>query len=458
MTKKKTQDLHLLTARELVPALAEGAISAVDLASACLQRVAEREPIVQAFETLDPDYVLEQAALLDDWRLKGRLLGPLHGIPVALKDIIDTGDMPTQNGLVQDAGRRARDASIVEKLRAAGALIFGKTTTTEAAYYQPAKTRNPHNVAHTPGGSSAGSAAAIADFMVPLAVGTQTNGSIIRPASFCGVVGFKPGFGQIARTGILKAAPSLDQVGTFTRSVFDAALLADVLCGHDGVDESVVPMPAPQLARIAAEKVPVRPVFAFVAPPGWNDAPPDARAAFAELCDILGDQIDVVELPAIFDECLKMQQVVMAVEMSRHLGHYGEGGAPISEHLRKIIADGRAISAHDYLAARDWQGVLRSGLDQVFSRYNAILTPATYGEAPASLAQTGDPRACTLWSFTGLPAVTLPLLVGASALPIGVQLVGEKNKDGHLLRTANWLVDSLNGTESQGRAEGERDA
>lgn len=443
MAREKTRNLHLLTASELIPALSEGSVGAVDVAKACLQRIEEREAEVRAFETLDPDYVLERAAELDKLRQSGRAIGPLHGVPVALKDIIDTGDMPTQNGLAHDEGRRARDASIVRKLRAAGALVIGKATTTEGAYYKPAKTRNPHNPAYTPGGSSAGSAAAVADFMVPLAIGTQTNGSVIRPASFCGVVGFKPGFGQIARTGILKVAPSLDQVGTFARSVGDAALLADVLCGDDGIDESVSPAPAPRFAETAASGVPVKPVFAFIAPPGWQDAPADARAAFSELLDTLGDRVDTVELPSIYDECLKMIQVIMAVEMSQNLGKYAEAKEPVSDHLRKIVEDGKKISAHDYLAARDWQGVLLSGIEEILGRYDAILTPATYGQAPKSLENTGDPRACSLWSFTGVPAVSLPLLAGSEGMPIGVQLIGAKYEDGRLLRTANWLIKTL---------------
>lgn len=439
----KNQDLHLLTATELVSAAVEGSVTAVEIAKACLARVAARDAEVGAFQYIDPDYVLAQAARLDEARVNGKPLGPLHAIPVALKDIIDTSDMPTENGLQHDEGRRARDASIVRKLRAAGAIIFGKTTTTEGAYYQPTRTRNPHNPAFTPGGSSAGSAAAVADFMVPLAVGTQTNGSVIRPASFCGVVGFKPGFGQIARTGILKVAPSLDQVGTFARSIADAALLADVLVGEDGVDESVVPAPSPKFLKTAEGRVPVEPIFAFIAPPGWEDAPADAKAAFEELLEFLGGRVDIVPLPVIYEECQKMIRVIMAVEMSQNLGKYAEQAAPISEHLQTIIKEGKTISAHDYLAAREWQNVLRGGLDEIMRRYDAVLTPSTLGQAPKTLENTGDPRACSLWSFTGLPAVSLPLLVGADGMPVGVQLVGGKGEDGQLLRTASWLIKAL---------------
>ena len=437
------RDLHLMPATDLAEAIADGRLTSLEVAKACLARISERDGEVGAFTYIDHEYALEQATRLDEIRARGLPLGPLHGVPVAIKDIIDTGDMPTQNGLAHDEGRKSRDATVTRRLRAAGALILGKTTTTEAAYYHPTKTRNPHNLEHTPGGSSAGSAAAVADFMVPLAVGTQTNGSVIRPSSFCGVVGFKPGFGQIARTGVLKCSPALDQVGAIARTVNDAALLTDVLVGDDGVDDSVPPAPAPRLAETAASDMPVKPLFAFISPPDWVDAPQDARDGFAEICNILGDQIDIVPLPAIYDECIKMHRVVMAVDMSRNLSKYADAKEPISDQLSSIIDEGKEISAHDYLAARDWQGVLSSGIEEIMERYDAILTPASYGEAPKDLDQTGDPRACTLWSFTGVPAVTLPLLVGANDLPIGVQLVSAKHEDGRLLRVANWLIKTL---------------
>ena len=441
------QDLHLMSATDLCEAIADGRLTSVEVAKACLARITERDGEVQAFAFIDHDYVLEQATRLDEIRARGLPLGPLHGVPVALKDIIDTGDMPTENGLAHDEGRRSRDASITRRLRGAGALLLGKTTTTEGAYYEPTKTRNPHNLDYTPGGSSAGSAAAVADFMTPLAVGTQTNGSVIRPASFCGVVGFKPGFGQIARTGVLKICPSLDQIGAFARTVNDAALLSDVLVGDDGVDDSVLPAPSPRFAETAKSEMPVKPLFAFIAPPDWVDAPQDARDGFAELCNILGDQIDIVPLPAIYDGCVSMHRVVMAVEMSRNLSKYADANEPISDHLSSIIEEGKGVSAHDYLAARDWQDVLSSGIEEIMERYDAILTPASYGEAPKTLDQTGDPRACTLWSFTGVPAVTLPLLVGNNDMPIGVQLVSAKHEDGRLLRVANWLIKTLSAAE-----------
>lgn len=437
-----------LSAVELAKQIADGSISVVEVAKTFLAQIEDVDAKVQAFQHLNIEHVLAVANKMDEMRVSGRSLGPLHGVPVAVKDIIDTLDFPTENGLAADKGRRAeKDAFLVSKLRAAGALIIGKTVTTEAAYYQPSKTRNPHNLEHTPGGSSSGSAASVAAQMVPLSVGSQTNGSVIRPASFCGVVGFKPGYGQIARTGVLKLSSSLDQMGVFARSVEDAALLADVLIGADGEDESVPFAAHPRLQETAISKPPVRPALAFAPAPDWDEkANGDAKEAFSELVGAIGD-VDNVPLPQVYAECMTMHGVVMATEMSRNLSKYGEGEAPISDHLKKIIEDGRAVSAHDYLAAKDWQYVFLSGLEEVFERYDAIITPASYGEAPKDLSHTGDPGACSLWTYCGLPAITLPLLMSENEMPIGVQLIGPRGEDGRLLRTANWLVNMLSSQE-----------
>ena len=271
--------LLALSAVDLRDRLASGAVRAVEYVDACLALIAEREPVVRAWAWLDADFARAQARALDARRQSGAAIGPLHGVPVALKDIIDTKGIPTENGTPVDAGRvPGADAALVARLRAAGAIILGKTVTTEAAFMHPGATTNPHNPGHSPGGSSQGSAAAVAAGMVPLAVGTQTGGSVIRPASFCGVVGFKPSFGMIGRTGILPQSPFLDTVGVFARSVPDAALLAEVLSGHDVGDPATDPAPTPRLLATAQAKVPVTPMFAFVRLPGYGDAAPDCAA------------------------------------------------------------------------------------------------------------------------------------------------------------------------------------
>lgn len=433
-------DITTLSATEIAKKIADKTLNSVDVVAAFLARIDARELNVGAFVYLDRDYALEQAARCDEARRRGVVSGRLHGVPVAVKDIIDTGDMPTQNGLALDQGRRAKDAFVVRQLRAAGAVILGKTTTTEAAYYHPTKTRNPHNLAHTPGGSSAGSAASVADRMVPLAIGSQTNGSVIRPAAFCGVVGFKPGRGQIARTGALKLSPTLDQLGTFANSIEDAALLADVLTGSDDVDESVLPAAASQFQRATREGLRASPSFAFVLPPDWEEKAPDfARAAFSDLCDRLDGQVERVDMPLVSKEGLAMHWTVMAVEMSHNLARYGRADKPISDHLRLIIDKGAAVTAGDYLAALDFRRQLFDDTASLFTRYDAILTPSSFGAAPASLENTGDPACCSLWTLAATPAISLPLLKDENNMPMGVQLVGPRGGDSRLLQIAVWL-------------------
>jgi Asp-tRNA(Asn)/Glu-tRNA(Gln) amidotransferase A subunit family amidase len=245
-------DLAEMTALDARERMLAGEFKASDLTEALLKRIAEKEPEIGAFAFLDEALVRQRAKAVDDHRGTGRAVGALHGLAVGVKDIIDTADMPTENGTPIDAGRRpGKDATIVQRLRAAGAVVIGKTVTTELAFFGPGRTRNPRNLAHTPGGSSSGSAAAVAAGMIPLAIGTQTNGSVIRPASFCGVVGFKPSHGLIPRTGILHHHPALDTVGVFARTVADAALLADAIAGYDPIDADTRIMPPPKLLDTA---------------------------------------------------------------------------------------------------------------------------------------------------------------------------------------------------------------
>lgn len=434
-----------LTALALREQLASGTVSAADVTRACLQRIAERDPGIQAWSALDEQYALIQAEALDARRQAGMPIGPLHGLPVGIKDIIDTQDLPTENGTVLDAGRRPdQDAWLVSRLRAAGAVILGKTVATECAYLAPGKTRNPHDPARTPGGSSSGSAAAVASGMVPLAVGTQTGGSVIRPASYCGIVGFKPSFGLIPRSGVLRTSRRLDTVGTFGRSIEDAALLADVLAGHDPADPDTAPAAAPQLLETALSEPPVRPLLAFVKTPAWSGIEADCAEGFGELAAALGDPCDEVELPPVFAEGAAAHRRIMLAEIAHNLRHYyGRGADRLTEQTRAAIEEGREITAADYLASLDWREPLYSGLEEIFDRYDAILTPAVAGEAPLGLESTGSASFNVLWSLTGVPAITLPLLSGAHGLPVGVQLIGQRGNDGRLLRTARWLANTL---------------
>ncbi len=432
--------------------LAAGELRAIELAEACLARIGEVDDVIHAWAFLDRDHVLKRAERLDRQRKAGRPVGPLHGLPVGVKDIIDTADMPTGNGTPIDAGRRPRrDAAVVARLRAAGALVMGKTVTTEMAYFTPGKTRNPHDPGRTPGGSSSGSAAAVASGMVPLAIGTQTAGSVIRPAAFCGVFGFKPTHGTIPRTGILQLSAELDTVGTFATTLQGAALLAETLQGHDPEDADTRIEAPHRLLDDCRSALPLRPLFAFVKQPAWEMAEPTTAEAFADLADVLGDLCDEVELPEQFANGAAAQNRLMLTGFARNLrGYFERAGEGLSPRMREAIEEGRAITAEDYLSARDWREVLNAGLERIFDRYDAILTPAAAGEAPTGEA-TGDPAFCRLWSLCGTPAVSLPLLTGPAGMPLGVQLVGRRGWDGRLLRTARWLVEHLKAQASEER-------
>ena len=434
-----------LTLTEAAADIREGRVTSSELVSACLQRIDEADGQVQAWAFLDRDHALRQANAADDLRKEGKATGPLHGVPIGIKDIFDTGDLPTELGSPLWAGRTPRrDAAAVAMLRAAGAIIMGKTVTTEYAYSHPGKTRNPHDPERTPGGSSSGSAAAVAASMVPGAIGSQTNGSVIRPASFCGVVGFKPTHGLIPRSGALLLSRALDHVGVFARSVEDAALLAETMVGFDAEDADTRPTARPPFAAVAASEPPLPPRFAFVRTPAWPQGEPVLAPAFAELVEALGEAASEVELGSSFDRAIELHRIVMDVEMAHNLHRdYERGGDKLSPALRALIERGRAYPAIDYTRALAGASALNAMLDDVFNEYDAILTPAAPGEAPRGLDRTGNPAFCTMWTYLGTPAVTLPLLQGENGLPIGVQLVGRRGNDARLLRTARWLADTI---------------
>lgn len=421
--------------------LASGALRAVDLTEAALARIAEVEPQVQAWAWLDPDLARHQARALDAHRASGRPIGPLHGLPVGVKDIVDTARIPTENGTVIDAGRvPAADAAVVERLKAAGAVIVGKTVTTELALFHPGKTQNPAAPGHTPGGSSSGSAAAVAAGMVPFAIGTQTAGSVIRPAAFCGTVGFKPSFGSISRRGVLAQAPTLDTVGVLAADVAGAAMLADVLFGYDPADRATSLAPPPRLLEIARSKPPLPPVFAMVRTPFWDRASEDSAAAFDELAAMLGDQCFAVDLPPLFAQADAMRQCIQFAELAKcYYAYERRGAAQLSPAMRGVIERGNATPARDYIAALDWREIMNAALDEIFQRCDAILTPSAPGAAPAGLENSGDPIFNGLWTLAGTPAVTLPLFATEGGLPMGLQLVGRRGDDARLLRSAAWL-------------------
>jgi Asp-tRNA(Asn)/Glu-tRNA(Gln) amidotransferase A subunit family amidase len=437
------ENLHSLSASEAARLIREGVITSEQLVEACLARVREVDEQVQAWTFLDPDYALAQARAADAWRSEGRATGPLHGVPVGIKDIFDTADMPTENGSVLYSGRTpSRDATAVSMLRAAGAVIMGKTVTTEFAYFSPGKTRNPHNPEHTPGGSSSGSAAAVAAGMVPLALGSQTNGSTIRPAAYCGVIGFKPTHGLISRQGILTLSRTLDHVGLFARTIEDIALLAEQLVGYDERDLDTRPRARIPFVAVAAEEPPLPPMFAFVKTPYWERVDEDTKEGFAELIEQLGEQVEEIELLPSAIDAWQLHRTIMEAEMAANLEReWDKGRDRLSEQLRAQLERGHNVRAIDYQRALSRIAPIHEGFVELFEqRYDAILTLAATGAAPRGLSSTGDPVFCTLWTLCGMPAISLPLLQSANELPLGVQLVGPRDGDARLLRTARWLA------------------
>lgn len=439
------EQLNWLTATQAAQGIRDGLFSSEDLVQACINQIEVKEPEVQAWAFFDAEHALAQAKQADGNRAAGMPLGPLHGVPVGIKDIIDTGDMPTEDGTPLHAGRNPwHDAKVVDLLRRAGAIIMGKTVTTEMATYTPGKTRNPHNPAHTPGGSSSGSAAAVATGMVPLALGTQTNGSLIRPASYCGVFGFKPTRGLISRQGILRQSERLDQVGGFARTIEDVALLGEVLAAYDADEPGMLPRADIPMSRVCSEEPPFAPKLALIKTPWWNQLDEDTREGFGELVEHLRDSVGEFALPDSAAAVLDWHQSIMEADLAANYEtEYERGADKLSAPLREQLARGSAVTAVDYLRALARIPVVTDALDEIFDRYDAIITPAASGAAPVGLASTGNPMYCTLWTFCGMPAISLPILQSGDGMPVGVQLVGRVGDDARLLRTARWLVDAV---------------
>lgn len=434
-----TEDLVERRAGDLAALLRRGDVTASDLAAACLARIDAREPEIEAWAYLDRDRVRADAAALDARRASGAPLGALHGLPVGVKDIFDTIDMPTENGTPAHRGRQpGADATMVARLRAAGALIMGKTVTSELAVYTAGPTRNPHDLTRTPGGSSSGSAAAVAVGMVPLALATQTNGSTIRPASYCGVVGYKPSLGILPRTGILKQSTLLDQPGLMARDLAGVALLADALAGPDPADEMSLPALASLADAVAAPLA--APRFAFVRGPYWNQADDTTRAAVEAFVADLGGAIETVELPPEFDAAADLHRTIMAAGIAEAFAPlYASSREMLSPIVSGIIEDGRNVAATEFIAALSGRERLRAIFAELFGPYDAIVTAAALGIAPKRVGGTGNPIMATTWTLMGAPALSLPLLTGPENMPLGVQLVGNLRSDIQLLRAAAWL-------------------
>ncbi len=421
--------LHELGAAQAAALLQRRELKAEDLVRACLERVAARDDDIHAFTHVDAVSALAQARALD----AGPVRGPLHGLPLGVKDLFDTTDLPTAYGSALYAHHRpAADAASVTLCREAGAVVLGKTVTTEFAYFTPGPTVNPHNALHTPGGSSSGSAAAVADHMVPLALGTQTAGSIIRPAAYCGVVGYKPSLGRVVHAGVKSLSPTLDVIGGFGRSVEDAALLGAVLTGDLRLMENHLH---------GALRIGLFPS------PSWPEADVDTQKAWAQAIQALAKNSDHCQDQALvqdFGELIQLQKDVMSYEMARSLSFERlRHREALSPALQTLLDTGMTISGAQHAANLQRTADWRLRIDALFERHDVLLTPSTTGAAPEGLAATGDPLFCRSWSLLGLPAVHLPLMRNAKGLPVGLQLVGRMGEDHKLLAAARHIHDKL---------------
>lgn len=424
-----TPKLHELGAAQAAALLQRRELKAEDLVRACLERVAARDDDLHAFTHVDAVSALAQARALD----AGPVRGPLHGLPLGVKDLFDTTDLPTAYGSPVYAHHRpAADAASVTLCREAGAIVLGKTVTTEFAYFTPGPTVNPHNALHTPGGSSSGSAAAVADLMVPLALGTQTAGSIIRPAAYCGVVGYKPSLGRVVHAGVKSLSPTLDVIGGFGRNVEDAALLGAVLTGDLRLMENHLH---------GALRIGLFPS------PSWSEADADTQKAWEQATQALAKNSDHCQDQALvqdFGELIQLQKDVMSYEMARSLSFERlRHREALSPALQALLDTGMAIPGAQHAANLQRTADWRLRVDALFERHDVLLTPSTTGAAPEGLAATGDPLFCRSWSLLGLPAVHLPLMRNAKGLPVGLQLVGRMGEDHKLLAAARHIHDKL---------------
>jgi len=421
--------LHELGAAQAAALLQRRELKAEDLVRACLERVAARDDDIHAFTHVDAVSPWPRPAALD----AGPVRGPLHGLPLGVKDLFDTTDLPTAYGSALYAHHRpAADAASVTLCREAGAVVLGKTVTTEFAYFTPGPTVNPHNTLHTPGGSSSGSAAAVADHMVPLALGTQTAGSIIRPAAYCGVVGYKPSLGRVVHAGVKSLSPTLDVIGGFGRSVEDAALLGAVLTGD---------------LRLMENHLHGTLRIGLFPSPSWPEADADTQKAWAQATQALAKNSDHCQDQALvqdFGELIQLQKDVMSYEMARSLSFERlRHREALSPALQTLLDTGMAISGAQHAANLQRTADWRLRIDALFERHDVLLTPSTTGAAPEGLAATGDPLFCRSWSLLGLPAVHLPLMRNAKGLPVGLQLVGRMGEDHKLLAAASHIHDKL---------------
>src|SRR6056300_228053 len=419
-------DIFSLKVEEIVSKIKDAQLTSVEVCQKYIERINKFEKDVKAWAHFDKKLLLEKAEEADQHRRSGKPTGPLHGIPIALKDIIGTVDMPTECGTPIRKGKSySQNAEIVDLLLSAGAIVMGKTATSELAYLGPSKTTNPHDYSRTPGGSSSGSAASVASFMAPLSIGSQTGGSVIRPASYCGV---------------LKTSEKLDHIGVFGRSVEDVALLAKVLIKKDNHDKATIYYSSDDMLNETKKGPLFEPKFIFYKTDHWKLIDKKSKQAFEYFIKSFKKNIEVFDTPSYFKDIHKYHQIIHETDLANNFSlYYKKFKNKLSKYMQTAIANGNKHSAKEYAEAIDFMKRSYESYKEVFEDYHGVLSPSSPGVAPKGLKSTGTAEFNRVWSYLGTPCISLPLLEGENNLPLGVQLIGDRYDDHRFLGVANWL-------------------
>ena len=434
-------DIFSLSVEELASKIKNAEISSVEVCEAYIERIKKFEKDVKAWAYFDKKILLEKAAEADDHRKSGKPTGSLHGVPIAVKDIIGTVDMPTECGTVIRKGKSySQNAEIIDLLHSAGAIVMGKTATSELAYLGPSSTTNPHDKNRTPGGSSSGSAAAVASFMAPASIGSQTGGSIIRPASYCGVVGYKPSYGLISRNGVLKTSYSLDHIGMFGRKVEDVAMLAKVLIKKDKFDSATIHYSAENIVSETKKGPLFEPKFIFYKTEYWKMIDKKSKEAFEYFIKSFKKNIEIFDTPSYFKNIHRYHQIIHETDLANNFSvYFKKFKKKLSKYMQDAITKGNKHSAKEYAEAIDFMKRSYESYQEVFEDYHGVLTPSSPGVAPKGLKSTGTAEFNKVWSYLGTPCISLPLLEGENNLPLGIQMIGDRYDDHRFLGVARWL-------------------
>ena len=434
-------DIFSLSLEELAEKIKSGQLTSVEACQTYIERIKKFDKDIKAWAHFDRKVLLEKAAESDEDRKAGKPTGLLHGVPIAVKDIIGTVDMPTECGTVIRKGKSySQNAEIIDLLHSSGAIVMGKTATSELAYLSPPSTTNPHDKNRTPGGSSSGSAASVASFMAPASIGSQTGGSIIRPASYCGVVGYKPTYGLISRNGVLRTSYNLDQVGMFGRKVEDVAMLAKVLIKKDKYDPATIHYSTENILAETKKGPIFEPKFIFYKTDYWKIIDKKSREAFEYFIKSFKKNIEIFDTPSYFKDIHKYHQIIHETDLANNFSvYYKKFKKKLSKYMQDAISNGNKYTAKEYAEAIDFMKRSYESYEEVFEDYHGVLSPSSPGVAPKGLKSTGTAEFNKVWSYLGTPCISLPLLEGENNLPLGVQLIGNKYDDHRFLGIAKWL-------------------